>query len=68
MRQRKNFKDEGHPGWVWKLEKFFYGLKQASRLWNKKMDSFLVEGGYKRLNCEPCIYVETHKNENGEGV
>lgn len=38
------------------LNKAVYGLKQASRQWNKKLNSVLLEIGMKRSKLDPCIY------------
>lgn len=38
------------------LNKAIYGLKQASRQWNKKLNSVLLEIGMKRSKLDPCIY------------
>lgn len=43
---------------VLKLKKAIYGLKQASRAWNKKVDNCLVSNGYKRSKIEPCMYIK----------
>lgn len=45
---------------VLKLKKAIYGLKQASRAWNKKVDSCLLENGYKKSKLEPCMYIKTN--------
>src|SRR5262249_21386407 len=44
------------PNLVCRLWKSLYGLKQASRLWNKRIDSFLLDNGFKRCISDPCIY------------
>lgn len=38
------------------LKKSLYGLKQASRNWNKKLDATLKEIGLSRSSIDPCIY------------
>ncbi|GJV45604.1 retrotransposon protein, putative, ty1-copia subclass [Tanacetum coccineum] len=38
MVQPKGFVDPNHPRKVCKLQRFIYGLKQASRSWNKRFD------------------------------
>lgn len=47
---------ENVTGKVLKLNKAVYGLKQASRAWNERIDIFLTEHGYKKSEIEPCIY------------
>lgn len=39
------------------LKKGIYGLKQASRSWNMKVNNLLTSIGYKRSKCENCVYV-----------
>lgn len=38
------------------LKKSIYGLKQASRQWNKKLNAALLEIGMSRSRVDPCIY------------
>lgn len=45
------------------LNKAIYGLKQASRAWNKKLDAALIETGLKRSKVDQCIYYNT-ENDN----
>ena len=42
---------------VWKLNKSLYGLKQAGRAWNKKMDTALIELGLRPTHGDSCVYV-----------
>lgn len=48
---------------VLKLKKAIYGLKQGSRSWNDKIDSFLLQLGYKKSMYEPCVYLKTERNQ-----
>lgn len=41
------------------LKKSIYGLKQASRQWNKKLNTTLLEIGMSRSKIDPCIYYRT---------
>ncbi len=43
---------------VWRLLKSLYGLKQAGRAWNHKMNAALVELGHKPLHTDSCVYVK----------
>ena len=38
------------------LQKGLYGLKQASRQWNLRFNSFLEKHGLKRSSADPCVY------------
>lgn len=48
---------------VYRLKKSIYGLKQASRVWNRKLDETLKKIGLTQSKTEPCIYFKT---QNGE--
>ena len=56
MRQPQGFQVKG-PEYVCKLKKSLYGLRQAARCWNKKINSILVDKlGFKRLESDRSIY------------
>lgn len=44
---------------VYKLKRALYGLKQAPRAWYSKIDSYLINKGFKRSNNEPTLYTKT---------
>src|ERR1700733_3648096 len=46
-----------------RLKKSIYGLKQASRAWNKKLDKLLKELRFAQSNFDTCIY---YNRENGK--
>lgn len=48
--------DDG-SGLVCKLSKSLYGLKQASRCWNKKFTSFITSFSFKASELDPCVFV-----------
>lgn len=49
---------------VCRLKKSLYGLKQASRQWNKKLDSTLKEMGLSQTKLDPCIYYKIEDDRN----
>lgn len=58
MRQPENFVDERYPDKVCKLKKSIYGLKQAGRDWNRKLNEVLINIGFKRCKTDNCLYVK----------
>lgn len=61
MCQPPNY-EEGHM--VCKLNKSLYGLKQASRQWNKKLNKALLQIGLTRSKVDPCIYYRIVNDKN----
>src|SRR5271170_7679294 len=50
---------------VCRLNRTLYGLKQSPRMWNKKIDEFLVSTqGFTRLNADHSIYIQRHSSKN----
>lgn len=56
MEQPEGFRDDRAPTKVCKLQKAVYGLKQASRVWNRKLDANLKRMGFKRSKYDTCVY------------
>jgi len=49
---------KGKEDKVFKLNKALYGLKQAHRAWNKRIDKFFMEQGFKKCIVEHGVYVK----------
>ncbi|GJW24671.1 retrotransposon protein, putative, ty1-copia subclass [Tanacetum coccineum] len=56
MGQPEGFVDPKHPRKVCKLQRSIYGLKQASRSWNKRFDEEIKRFGFDQNLDEPCVY------------
>lgn len=55
MRQPVGYENDDNK--VCKLIKSLYGLKQASRVWNKKFTAFIEEFHFKPTESDPCVFV-----------
>ncbi|GJU75270.1 retrotransposon protein, putative, ty1-copia subclass [Tanacetum coccineum] len=56
MEQPEGFVDPKYPDHVCKLKRSIYGLKQASRQWNKRFDDEIKKFGFTQNPDEPCVY------------
>ncbi|GJS73661.1 retrovirus-related pol polyprotein from transposon TNT 1-94, partial [Tanacetum coccineum] len=56
MVQHEGFVDPKHLRKVCKLQRSIYGLKQASRSWNKRFDEEIKKFGFAQNLDEPCVY------------
>ena len=57
MEQPEGYHDPDKPDYVCKLAKGIYGLKQAARCWNGRIDQYFIEGGYTKISADSCIYI-----------
>ena len=58
VRQLPGFVAAGHEGKVLKLQKALYGLRQAPRAWNTKLDGSLRNLSFKRCTSEHGMYTQ----------
>ena len=56
MIQPEGFIEKGQEGKVFQLKRSIYGLKQASRSWNKCFDQAIKLYGFDQNIDEPCVY------------
>ncbi|GJV31550.1 retrotransposon protein, putative, ty1-copia subclass [Tanacetum coccineum] len=58
MEQPEGFVNLKYPKRVCKLKRSIYGLKQASRQWNKRFDDEIKKFGFTQNPDEPCVYLK----------
>jgi len=46
----------GKESWVYRLSKSLYGLQQASKLWNLKLNGYLCSLGFAKSLADNCLY------------
>ena len=69
MTQPEGFVIPGKEEAVCRLVKCLYGLKQASRAWDQKFNSFLVSYGLTRSHADPCVHYRHHcEGETNEEI
>nr|GEV06649.1 retrotransposon protein, putative, Ty1-copia subclass [Tanacetum cinerariifolium] len=62
MVQPEGFAKPNHPRKVCKLQRSIYGLKQASRSWNKRFDKEIKRFGFDQNLDEPCVYQKASRS------
>ncbi|GJV71554.1 retrotransposon protein, putative, ty1-copia subclass [Tanacetum coccineum] len=58
MEQPGGFVNPKYPNRVCKLKHSIYGLKQASRQWNKRFNDEIKKFGFTQNRDEPCVYLK----------
>ena len=53
--QAEGFVVPGKEGWVIRLNKSLYGLRQAPQLWNRCLDEFLDSEGFVSSPADACV-------------
>lgn len=61
--QPEGFEKKGQENRVYKLSKALYGLRQAPRAWNLKLDNTLKEIGFVKCKKEPAVYQKKTKGD-----
>ncbi|KAG7559183.1 Integrase catalytic core [Arabidopsis thaliana x Arabidopsis arenosa] len=56
VNQPEGFEIKGEENKVYKLNKALYGLRQAPRAWNNKLNQILCELHFKKCSKEPSVY------------
>lgn len=54
--QPEGFESKGQESKVYKLHKALYGLRQAPRAWNTKLNQILMELKFQKCSKEPSVY------------
>nr|GEX64372.1 copia protein [Tanacetum cinerariifolium] len=62
MVQPEGFVDSKYSRKVCKLQRSIYGLKQASRSWNKRFDEEIKKLGFAQNLNEPCVYKKASRS------
>lgn len=62
MKQPIGFDD--NSGKVCRLKRSLYGLKQASRVWNKRFTEFLRSFGLEMSEADPCVFIGKNNGKN----
>ena len=63
MKQPDGFVKKGEEELVCLLHRSIYGLKQSARCWNFELDKQMKSLGFTQSDTDPCIYVQTVKNQ-----
>jgi hypothetical protein len=64
LAQPEGFENPKFPNRLCKLQRSIYGLKQASRQWNKRFDYEIKKFGFTQNLDEPCVYHKASGSDN----
>lgn len=64
IQQPPGFSKKGKEHQVYKLDRALYGLRQAPRAWNKRIDAFFTNKGFKRCTVGDSLYVKMGDSDN----
>jgi hypothetical protein len=56
IEQPQGFEVHGRDSHVCRLKKTLYGLKQASRAWYSRIDTYLQQMGFEKSEADPNLY------------
>jgi len=59
----EGFKNNEDTKCVCKLNKSLYGLKQASKCWNKRFHTHITKLGFQRSDNDYCLYINNQSDE-----
>nr|GEU46405.1 retrotransposon protein, putative, Ty1-copia subclass [Tanacetum cinerariifolium] len=62
MKKPEGFVNPKYPNRVCMLKRSIYGLKQASRQWNKRFDDEIKKFGFTQNRHEPCVYLKASES------
>ena len=64
VEQPQGYEIPGQENKVYRLKKALYGLNQAPRAWYNHIDSYLIQNGFQRSDCEPTLYIKANQQGN----
>jgi hypothetical protein len=56
------FKNNEDTKRVCKLNKYLYGLKQASKCWNERFHTYITKLGFQRSDNDYCLYINSQSD------
>ena len=60
MQQLEGFEVKRKENLICRLRRSLYGLKQATRQWYEKLESFMLEHGFHKTQADHCVFVKRY--------